>query len=395
MRSVRAIGIGVMAFAVIWIVLVVAFLDHRASLETAHVAWTYPLPESTDQVPDILSDGTIVCTGNGYINWLSPAGELLARRDIAGSQRSAFPGGVFNSMLLNFCYSSGARDLCFYCIGSPQGTPAVLHAVDKTGEDVWTHSFPESSAVSWVIFNDTHVFALLDNGGMAKLDLKGNRIWFQGPGTDPPEVVLSGPGDTLYTVSGNSELACRGADGTPLWRCQLQTTGGVNAADVAPDGTVYLVDWYASAEAVDPAGRSRWRRSLAGSGRGSLLSNLRMLLPLGGSSVYGGWMQEDPHPAARPGGGVAASAGERVVCLSDTGAVEWERTGGGVAGTPAVAPDGRVYVAFADGGLRAYSPGGRLLWRNTGINTFESDPIVGWEGKVLIEGDGKLWCFEP
>jgi outer membrane protein assembly factor BamB len=91
--------------------------------------------------------------------------------------------------------------------------------------------------------------------------------------------------------------------------------------------------------------------------------------------------------------------------VSIAGTIRWtHRTGGFIWSSPAVLPDGKVYVASADGRLYALANNGTLLW------TFENDargadvqgsifasPAIAPDGTVYIGGlyDPNLYALDP
>ncbi|MBS1715884.1 MAG: PQQ-binding-like beta-propeller repeat protein [Armatimonadetes bacterium] len=63
--------------------------------------------------------------------------------------------------------------------------------------------------------------------------------------------------------------------------------------------------------------------------------------------------------------------------------------------TPAVAADGRVYAGTADGTFVALGPDGSELWRYQASEPVRSHVMVGSDGNVYVNLDGKLTSFSP
>ena len=83
------------------------------------------------------------------------------------------------------------------------------------------------------------------------------------------------------------------------------------------------------------------------------------------------------------------------------GALVWSFTVGSsffgsVWSSPALAPDGTVYIGSDDGYLYAINPDGTLLWsRETGGRVYSS-PAIGADGTVYVGSyDGKLYAINP
>ena len=61
--------------------------------------------------------------------------------------------------------------------------------------------------------------------------------------------------------------------------------------------------------------------------------------------------------------------------------------------TPAVAPDGTIYVGSFDGKLHALSLDGKQLWRFQAGREIKSSPAIADDGTVFfVSDDGVLWA---
>jgi outer membrane protein assembly factor BamB len=72
-------------------------------------------------------------------------------------------------------------------------------------------------------------------------------------------------------------------------------------------------------------------------------------------------------------------------------------TGGIVSSSPAVAPDGTIYVAGWDGKLYSVSPGGSLNWSRDigGPQPIDASPAIGRDGTVYIGSLGEFDAITP
>ena len=91
-------------------------------------------------------------------------------------------------------------------------------------------------------------------------------------------------------------------------------------------------------------------------------------------------------------------------CKTDCGTLRWQFPFGGTDASPAVAPDGTVYVVSRSGTLHALNPGddlepaARLRWKvDTGSPAnSHSSPALGRDGTVYVGTDGDiLFAFDP
>ncbi|OEU79872.1 MAG: hypothetical protein BA865_12325, partial [Desulfobacterales bacterium S5133MH4] len=75
-----------------------------------------------------------------------------------------------------------------------------------------------------------------------------------------------------------------------------------------------------------------------------------------------------------------------ITSLADEGTKKWEfPTGGSVFSSPAVGPDGTIYVGSDDGKLYAINPDGTQKWVFTEIgNKVSSSPAIGSDGTIYV-----------
>jgi outer membrane protein assembly factor BamB len=101
-------------------------------------------------------------------------------------------------------------------------------------------------------------------------------------------------------------------------------------------------------------------------------------------------------PAIGPDGTIYVGHADGLFALNpQTGKVKWGVGMAAVVSSPAVGADGTVYVGSADGALRAIAPDGKEQWRvNTG-GQLNSSPAIGADGTVYVmSDDGSLYAVK-
>ncbi len=85
----------------------------------------------------------------------------------------------------------------------------------------------------------------------------------------------------------------------------------------------------------------------------------------------------------------------RIVSL--TVGAKWQfKTAGRVQSSPAIAPDGTIYVGSNDGNLYAVNPDGTKKWQFSTTNWVESSPTIGPDGTIYFGSmDGHLYAVNP
>ncbi|WP_414659960.1 outer membrane protein assembly factor BamB family protein [Horticoccus sp. 23ND18S-11] len=171
-------------------------------------------------------------------------------------------------------------------------------------------------------------------------------------------------------------------DGERLWRSSVGGFVTLSSPALSPDGlTVYV--------GVETS---------TGGGRIVALSTRD------GSSRWGqlGRVLSDPvesSPAVGPDGTVYIGAGNgKLYALNPaTGASLWEITlGGFISSSPAIGSDGTIYVGGTDGVLHAVAPTGVARWNFSTGSWIDSSPAVGVDGTIYVgSNDGNLYAVTP
>lgn len=225
-----------------------------------------------------------------------------------------------------------------------------------------------------------------------------------------------GPDGTIYVGSEDMHLYAVRPDGQVAYK--VKTEGPVRGAPaVGPDGTVYVGSLDAHLYAVAPDGAVKWKVRLGHDVEGlssapavtreavyvnSTDKYLYALSPESGaqlwrvptwefSAVYDPWEEpeNDPglaSPAVAPDGTIyVGSFGEQFLAITPGGQVKWKTEVAEVTATPAIADDGTVYLgSLDDQTFRAFGPDGQLRWTFTADGFIGSSAAVGDDGTVYF-----------
>jgi len=77
------------------------------------------------------------------------------------------------------------------------------------------------------------------------------------------------------------------------------------------------------------------------------------------------------------------------------GKLKWEKRLGGICIRPLIGRDGTVYACCKDIGVIAFTPSGRVKWRNRGLKDIQSAPQLGPSGVFYVEANNVLYALNP
>lgn len=225
------------------------------------------------------------------------------------------------------------------------------------------------------------------------------------------------PDGTIY-IAADKTLYAVSSDGQTKWAFQAGGPLAATAATLAPNGAIYLGSDDGFLYALSPDGQELWRRSAGapvrggpGLGKDGTIyfgtgsdpfenAALYALLPNGTPQfpqpfvVEGGVVAS---PAIAPDGTVyVATLGGRLYALSPERLTrKWRfSTSDGIASSPAIGADGTVYVASLDGRLYAIAPDGKERWRLPTEKELHSSPAIGPDGTIYLGSlDGHLYAI--
>ena len=94
---------------------------------------------------------------------------------------------------------------------------------------------------------------------------------------------------------------------------------------------------------------------------------------------------------------IGAAIPERELLLAGEVSQKWAfETGGGVVSSPAISPDGTIYIGSNDGHLYAVRPGGTLKWKFATKGAVHSHPAIGEDGTIYVGSwDHHLYAINP
>ncbi len=251
---------------------------------------------------------------------------------------------------------------------------------------------------------------------------EGEVLWsFGSTGEEPDDSAdfslnsfAMGPDSTVYIGNDYGKLTARRPNGA-VWRFVIEDEDPFEAAPaIGADGTIYIGCLNDTLYAINPNGTRKWQAFAGGAvhATAALLSD---------------------------GGVVVQNEDSGVVCFNPNGTRRWVAPLGGGNSSPAVGPDGSVFIATQDGSVYSLDPNtGIQKWPqpyrvssspinaslaldptrsviyavdddgrfasidfsgNGGWGFFvgegASSPVVGPDGSVYLGGGGKLWALNP
>jgi outer membrane protein assembly factor BamB len=317
--------------------------------------------------PSIGPDGTV------YVG--SGDGKLYAV-DSGGNVKWTFPtGDAVNSSpdVYNGVVYFGSNDHKVYAVNATTGSEVWEFA---TGDAVYSSPLATSTLV-YVGSNDANFYAL-DTA-------TGARKWYV-PATGPVQSPAVPPtGGAFFTTLNHEVYRVDDTTGDFQWRF---LTGGENLASpaIGADGTVYVPSDDGILYALDGnTGQPRWTFS-SGNSVGNSSS---------AAAVFWGTPSNDRIFFGNSNGFFAVDAGTQAALWTNT---EW--AGGGYVSSPAVVRQGVLYAGSFTGAdvtsrlAAADTATGALKWTFLATGLFSS-PAVGPDGKVYVgNSDGNLYAIQ-
>jgi len=301
----------------------------------------------------------------------------MFRHDLRHSGVSPYhdpaPGAAFWKYNTGGSYSS--------CAIASDGTIYIyagwtFYALNPDGTLKWTRYMGNSTRSTpaigddgtiYVGSNDYRLYAINPNGTLKWSFLTGGQI------SSSPAIAPEG---TIYVGSRDGNLYALNPDGTQKW---AQTFGGevhVSSPAVGSDGTIYVGSYDYNLYAINPDGTEMWHYT---TGKEVLSS-----------------------PAISPdGSAVYASSWDRYLyAISSGGTLLWTfplaLQYGNTSSSPAVAPDGTIYIGSNAGTLHAINPAGVEIWRFETGSDIRSSPAISADGTIYFGcWDGYIYAVNP
>lgn len=210
----------------------------------------------------------------------------------------------------------------------------------------------------------------------------GTLRWSFPTGTPVRSSVAIAVDGTLYALSTADGLWAIDSTGTKRWVYRL-TGASDDSPVVGRDGTIYVPEaMKGRLHAVTPDGSRRWVISFPGDTLNNDLGT----------------------PAIGPDGTVYLLAKDQQLYAIDTsGVIKWALSVGtttmlAAKSAPAIAPDGTIYVSGFGSGLWAVSPAGGVLWNMAALAPpaySSSTPALAADGTIyFVDGGSTLYALD-
>jgi outer membrane protein assembly factor BamB len=330
--------------------------------ETAEL-WARHLGSSFDSCPAIAPDGTIYVTGSGFVNFKDFSGGKLAAITPAGAQKWVFKtvSDIKSSPAIgpDGTIYFGGRDRKLHAI-NPDGKERWFFAVKG-----WIDSSPAIGVGGTIYFGGW-------NGNFYALNPDGTKKWefaTEGVVDSSPAVGTDG---TIYFGSHDKKFYAMNPDGTVKWK--LETGGAIcSSPALGYDGAVFITSADGNLYALNADGSEKWRLWTGGVNGSSPVIDMQGNIYVGVNDTFwaitpGGvkkWFFGYPVIA---GSGAVAAEGTIYFAGSDNFGVGHlyasnpagpdagfvnTPLGGSVKCSPALGPDGTVYLGASEGRFRA------------------------------------------
>jgi outer membrane protein assembly factor BamB len=178
-------------------------------------------------------------------------------------------------------------------------------------------------------------------------------LWRFQPNPEPIGQLVAGPDGAVYTQTGNGYV--RAIDPNGALRLTVKPSRKRVPGVIADaQGRIYATGDNGALSAYTPGGDFLWSTLTDGT------ATTALLLSADGRMLYTGTNKEQLDAYA-----------------TDDGHKLWSAPLGGIAGTPALAGDGTIYVGSADGALHAIAPDGTPRWRYPAEGFAQAAPAIG------------------
>jgi outer membrane protein assembly factor BamB len=349
-----------------------------------YVSWTYQTDEAIASSVSFGADGTIYF-GSGYITAGGDSSLYALNRDGSLKWRFKMGSGIFSSPAIG-------PDGTIYVGSLDRNLYAVEDSVTygklkwKFPSILWFYSSPAIGADGTIYVGglDFNLYAI-NPDGTEKWRYRTDWCVFSSPIIGPEGEIYVGSKDhNLYALEDSLIYA------NLRWKHPFGTFFDGHLVDsspaMGPDGTLYVgVDPYGAAGqtpvpidtafyAVNPDGTRRWS------------------VPMGPDGT-------ESSPAIGPDGMVYIGANDgnlyAIRDLGDDYVLEWAfQTGGPIDGSPTVDGCGTIYIGSRDSTLYAINSDGSLRWSHKTEGGIEASPTIDENGILYIGSfDGKLYAI--
>jgi len=323
--------------------------------QTNNLLWTYPTGTINYASPVIGEDGTIYIGsyGTNTLYAINPDGTLkwsyITGGKIYHSAAIATDGtiyfGSYDSKFyalnpdgtLKWTYTVGSGITASPTIGA-DGTIYIgsmdknLYAINPDGTLKWTYTIGGTIKSSATVAADGSIY-LVGKSNFYALTHDGALKWtYTYSGTSEGSSPSIGSDGTIYFGTYNRGLFALTPNGTLKWK--YTSTGNIYGSTpaIATDGTIYIGSYNGNLYAFNPDGTVKWSYSTGSSVRGSAVIGAD-------GTIY------------------FICGNDMIYALNPNGTMKWSYATGTAqygASSPAIAPDGTLYIGSYDGNLYAF-----------------------------------------
>jgi outer membrane protein assembly factor BamB len=298
----------------------------------------------------------------------------------------------------------------------------MLYTLTKNGDAVWEFDANSPLVSAPTVGTDGSVYVGDEEGRIYAIARNGKLRWTfdtGGPVYSAPAVSNDGQ---IYVCSADGTMRALGSEGTELWLARTGTLDGTDGVIMASpaigaDGTIYVGGVYdANLYAFNPDGSRKWACNFAW-GDGGGVRGRPIASPVVGAdgTIYQTLVYDPNLYAVNPEDGSIKWASRMTpYCewVEENGLFppdlseycddwygidpnEWFYYGTGYS-SPAVGPDGTVYISFDDPYLRAVDPNGAIRWVTQLGEAAGFDLAVDRDGYIYAAcEDGQLYVVSP
>jgi len=275
-----------------------------------------------------------------------------------------------------------------------------------TGDLIWS-----SAAVD----NDGRVFVGSNDNKLHAFGANGNPIWTYPTDDRVISSPLIGQAGMIYVGSNDHYLHAVRSDGSVAWKYHMD--GPVYSSPAqADDGTIYVGSWGRQLYAIRPDGTLKWKKTFT--------AGVRSCPAVGGTgNVYVGSMDYrlyafdangkqlwvfsthglvNSSPAVQCEGAtdktvyVGSQDGYLYAVDAQKGTLKWKVMQFGAFSSPAIGPDGTIYVGSEAPRVWAIRPDGTIRWSFATSAFVTSSPAIDSDGTIYIADQaGQVYAISP
>jgi outer membrane protein assembly factor BamB len=281
-------------------------------------------------------------------------------------------------------------------VGTGQDRQGFLYAINPDGSLRWRFEFPPAS--NCVIVPTLTTPAVAADGTIYVHTQSG--------------VTTDGSG---FCTAGPSFLFAINSDGTQKWAYQLNGGAAVfsstdlSSPAIGADGTIYVTSRDAGVYGINPNGTLKGVVGPEATSLGSspaigqdgtiyvMSSDLHAYTPEGSekwAAQTNSSVPNDNSPAIGADGTIYACGHDACHAISPSGSIIWSFPLDTSTITPALAPDGSIYLVDRNKGLYAVNPDGTQRWHTLFEGAFarvNHSPIVDAAGKIYARDDAETF----